>query len=327
MQLQDATIRKLSPEQIDGENISVDPSDNLQTEIDDANAGDTLIFEAGTYELPAGGIELGSNITLEGVTGDPDDVVLVGNSTHDVSDTNYLNVKNPPEYGITLKHFTLDSGFDYDDRDWSSVGIGTHLAVISADNTLIDNCKFLNGTRDCLDISQSVNVTVRGCVLEDAFTDDVLEINDTSEATGMRSLDPRSNHILIEDCEIRRAGWARLQEGDPVDWAAGIEIEDTARYGTITIRGCIFEENTNVDLDVQGEVGTRNVRPHTIVCENNDFGSGSDEYHDGNGFAGTIGNCLSFDDDNKFVDDNIDNVLTGYRNNISAPNWGIENCD
>lgn len=307
--------------------VIVSEGDDVQQAIDMAEGGGKLTLQPGTYQMPAGGFEIGSDITIVGETGDPDDVVLKGDSdNHNLDDTNYLNMKDYPEEDITIKNITIDSDFGVDDRDWSTTGLGKHLAVISADNALIENCKFLNGTRDCLDISQSVGVTIKDCLLEAAHTDDVLEINDKSEATGIESFDPRSDDILIEDCEIIGAGRGHVADDGAEGWENGIEIEDCAEDGTIIIRGCTIDESAGIDLDVQGEVD-EDVRPDTVICENNDFKSGSEEYYDGGSFTGRIGGCVVFDDENTFKDDDIDNVLTGYRDNISAPNWGIDNCD
>lgn len=303
--------------------ISVSPGDDLQEKINEAEGGGGLVLEAGTYKLPANGIEIGSHITIEGATGHPDDVVLIGDpDNHSISETNYLNVKKPPEDQITIRGLTVDSGFEYDTRTWNH-GISTHLAVISADNTLIENCKFKNGLRDCLDITQSVNLTVRDCVLEDSFTDDVLEINDTSEPTGINTKDGRSDNILIENCEIRRAGYARLLDDAPEHWCNGIEIEGAAEEGEITIKDCTIEESLGLDLDVQSEGG---IDPYKITCINNSFNTGANELYESGVFEGTPGKCLYFNDGNTFKDGDIDNVLTGHRTNIRAPAWGIENC-
>jgi len=319
--LRNATIRSLSTGAND---VTATPDSDLQPLIDEAEGGGTLTLEAGTYQLPPNGIKIGSNIDIIGETDNPDEVLLVGDpEEHNVSETNYLNVKNYPEENITLKNFTLDSGFGYDDRDWVDVGIGVHLAVISADNSVVENCKFLNGTRDCLDISQSKDLVVRECVLEDAHTDDVLEINDTDEATGVPSTNPRSNNILIDSCEIRRAGFGRLLDGDPQSYCRGIEIEGVWEDGLITIKDCIIEESVGVDLGIAPEDG---IGAGSVDCLGNDFKTGRDELHEGGSFRNAQTGCVFFDEHNTFKDDDIDNVITGYRDNIRAPNWGIDNC-
>ena len=321
MSIGEATLRNASLSGT-GEEITVSDDADLQERIDSADYGDTLVLEQGTHDLPEGGIEIGSYLTIEGETDDPEDVILSGDDGHDVGNTNYLNVKSYPVHGITLRGITVDSGFRQDSRDWDDVGLGgTDLAVISADNSLVENCRFLHGTGDCLDISQSQNLTIRDCLIEKCYGDDALEINDTTEPVGVPTTDPRSDNIRLENCTIREAGMGWYLDGDGRHWCNGIEIEGAAESGTIVIEDCLIEDSVGLDFDLQSEEG---IDPYRVQCYNNNFATANDDYISAS-FEGTPGEELFFDDDNTFVDDDIDNVLTGHRENVHAPAWGIEN--
>jgi len=114
---------------------------SMRTAIFSAEPGAIIGIKSGTYEMSGLKLNFGGKdgVTLRSVTGDPDDVVLLGTGFHkadrangDVDEPVYIatGAKNITIYGITIK-----------DSNCHGVKLdGTE----TLDNIIVDNCKFFN---------------------------------------------------------------------------------------------------------------------------------------------------------------------------------------
>lgn len=109
-------------------NIYQDASSNLENEINNANNGDTISIESGTYKIH--NIQLTKSIMLQG-NGDPRDVILDGEKKSSI-----FLIKSPDVH-VTFKNITFINGQtnDFGGAICSETG---HVTV--------DNCIFINNT-------------------------------------------------------------------------------------------------------------------------------------------------------------------------------------
>ena len=114
--------------------INVNPGDDIQTALDSANPGDSVVVHAGTYEerlyINNSGSSGGGYITLMANPGD--DVYLSGGATNDSSDPNIIYAENPSYIKIIGLNICSNLAVNYDNGSGILIeGFGTHLQIIS----------------------------------------------------------------------------------------------------------------------------------------------------------------------------------------------------
>ena len=108
--------------------IYQDTSSNLENEINNADNGDEIVIEPGTYKIH--NVEITKNITLQG-NGDPRDVIIDGEKKSSIF------LIRSPDVHVTFKNITFING-ETDNFGGAISNEEGHMTV--------DNCIFINNT-------------------------------------------------------------------------------------------------------------------------------------------------------------------------------------
>ena len=234
------TNQTLSNDDCNSTLTSADSSKELETKINIANNGDTILINKGTYKIH--NIKITKNLTLQG-NGNPRDIIIDGEEKSGI-----FLIRNPNVH-ITFKNITFINGLTHNFGGAISIETG---------NVHVDNCIFINNTAlnktNAGAISNYGNRTNRGYL----FVNNSIFINnhadhDGGAVTTCYADSDIYNCVFINNTAIRDGGAIRVSVfgyGNVQDCIFMFNHADEwggAYYswsGESNIERCIFMNNT-----------------------------------------------------------------------------------
>lgn len=278
-----------SIQSISAANVTINPTDSIQDAINNADPGDTITMNIGTYNQNS--IQVNKELTLMGATNNPDDVIIDAQQNGKVIEV-LAGVNN-----VKLQGLTLTNG--YFDGTWRGNGAGiNNRGGTEAQPTQIINCKLTNNnaTGDGGAIYNYGNLAITGCTLTNntaggngggisnrgnlAITDSLIQNNTApSFGGGIYNLDSMSLTCSIIQQNQAPGGGGILNDGEMIITNSTIQQNQgengggIGNFDTLTIIGSTIQGNTapvgggicNFDtLNVDTSIIQDNTAPGTI---------------------------------------------------------------
>jgi hypothetical protein len=318
-----------SIQSISAADVTINPEDSIQDAIDNADPGDIITMNIGTYNQSS--IQIDKELTLMGATNNPDDVIIDAQQNGRVIEV-LADVNNVKLQGLTITN-GITPGFP-DNRGAGILNRGgteaqptqiincklTHNnatfeggAIINYGNMIITNCKFTNNTAggNGGGIVNAGNLVVTSCILQEnsaptsmgggicnwdtmTITGSFIQQNQAIIGGGILN----GGEMTITDSTIQQ------NQGEN---GGGIE-----NYDILNIIGSIIQGNTAPYGGGILNIGTLNVDT-SIIQDNTASGAGS--------FGGGISNYRGFSEGRVTITDST------IQRNTAENGGGIFNLD
>ena len=318
----------VSMQAVSAAEITIGPTDSIQTAIDTANPQDTIILNTGTYNESS--IQINKELTLKSFTDNPDDVIIDAQQNSRVIEV-LSGVNN-----VKLQGLTITNG--YFDGTWSGNGAGiSNRGGTQAQPTQIINCKLTNNnaTGEGGAIYNRGDLAIINCILSNntadsngggisnrgnlTIADSVIQLcTSPSMGGGIYNL----NTMTITGCTIQQnqasGGGGILNDGELTITDSTIQQNQGGNGGgidnfdTLTITGSVIQQNTAPYGGGILNIGTLNVDT-SIIQDNTAPGGGS--------FGGGIFNTRGFNEGRVTITNSI------IQRNIAENAGAIYNSD
>lgn len=202
---------------------TVEEGESVNAAISNADAGDTICVESGTYEESLGGFP--ENLTLTGATGDRDDVVI------DTSDQGGYGIDIDDTPGVELSNMTI-IGINNGDNRWTI-------------NTLHDGGAFLSGiTLENLKIDGGESTAIDLHGIENARIEDVY-VQNAGQATTPEQFEGAAVALTdARNVEITNLTATNNNGAGVAMWARNASWMNEGAITDITITGSKLTGNT-----------------------------------------------------------------------------------
>jgi hypothetical protein len=225
----------ISIQSVSAADIIINPTDSIQTAIDNANPQDTIILNTGTYNQNS--IVIDKELTLKSSTENPEDVTI------DAQDSGRVMEIATGINNVQLLGLTITNGL----TDGDGAGIYNRGGTLAQPN-VIDNCviisNYADGSGGGVYNSANCYLTITNCDIKQNYANTHGGGVNNYGTLNIIQTDISQNSARTTGGGIRNYGTLNVNDCDILNNAASVGGGIYTSMGTATIDNTIIQENT-----------------------------------------------------------------------------------